>query len=263
MKTQAAAIEFGTSKVVTVFAESGGFARCEIIGSGTVYYDGYKGGVWNRPDLLGGSRRAQFHQRRGVGGRKRAFIRCMWVCRANISRSVWRKRKLRSIPRMSGWGTIRSTPCRTRRRISCAWLTYRRRSFIARQHGFSVDGGKHTMSILGVRGKRLRASVSFILADPAFMEDICELLSMLGITVMGFMAPVLGQTLLMLPLEERDRSCILIDAGYLNTEITVAEGDAAVYHAVLPLGGETSPRTSPTICSWICAMRSTSSAPIS
>ena len=52
MKTQAAAIEFGTSKVVTVFAESGGFARCEIIGSGTVYYDGYKGGVWNRPDLL-------------------------------------------------------------------------------------------------------------------------------------------------------------------------------------------------------------------
>ena len=68
--------------------------------------------------------------------RKRAFIRCMWVCRANISRSVWRKRKLRSIPRMSGWGTIRSTPCRTRRRISCAWLTYRRRSFIARQHGF-------------------------------------------------------------------------------------------------------------------------------
>ena len=48
---------------------------------------------------------------------------------------------------------------------------------------------------------------------------------------------MLGQTLLMLPLEERDRSCILIDAGYLNTEITVAEGDAAVYHAVLPLGG--------------------------
>ena len=52
MKTQAAAIEFGTSKIVTILAESGGFNRCEIIGSGTVYYDGYKGGYWNRPDLL-------------------------------------------------------------------------------------------------------------------------------------------------------------------------------------------------------------------
>ena len=52
MKTQAAAIEFGTSKIVTVFAESGGFSRCEIIGAGSVYYDGYKNGVWNRPDLL-------------------------------------------------------------------------------------------------------------------------------------------------------------------------------------------------------------------
>ena len=48
---------------------------------------------------------------------------------------------------------------------------------------------------------------------------------------------MLGQTLLMLPMQERDRTCVLIDAGYLNTEITVVEGDAAVYHAVLPFGG--------------------------
>ena len=37
MKTVAAAIEFGTSKIITLLAESGGFTRCEIIGSGTFF----------------------------------------------------------------------------------------------------------------------------------------------------------------------------------------------------------------------------------
>lgn len=130
-----------------------------------------------------------------------------------------------------------ATPCRTRRRTKLR-LADTQATVIHRSPAwFSVDGGKHTMAIHNVRGKRLRASVSFILADPDFMEDVCRLLNMLGITVLGFMAPMLGQTLLMLPMQERDRTCVLIDAGYLNTEITVVEGDAAVYHAVLPFGG--------------------------
>ena len=53
MKTVAAAIEFGTSKIITLIAESGSFTRCEIVGSGTVPYAGYANGEWNdRPGLL-------------------------------------------------------------------------------------------------------------------------------------------------------------------------------------------------------------------
>ena len=235
MKTQAAAIEFGTSKVVTVFAESGGFARCEIIGSGTVYYDGYKGGVWSRPDLLAEAVRNSIN---AAELEAKTRIHSVYVgvpCEYIQIRVAEAEVAINSADERVGDDQINAVQdaAADKLRLADVQATVIHRS----PAWFSVDGGKHTMSILGVRGKRLRASVSFILADPAFMEDICELLSMLGITVMGFMAPVLGQTLLMLPLEERDRSCILIDAGYLNTEITVAEGDAAVYHAVLPLGG--------------------------
>ena len=35
----------------------------------------------------------------------------------------------------------------------------------------------------------------------------------------------------------RDRIALLIDGGYLNTEISVVEGDAITYHAMLPMGG--------------------------
>lgn len=52
MKSVAAAIDFGTSKIVTLLAESGGFNRCDIIGSGTVPYEGYLNGAWNAPEKL-------------------------------------------------------------------------------------------------------------------------------------------------------------------------------------------------------------------
>ena len=52
MKTQVAAIDFGTSKVVTLIAQSGGVNRCDIIGSGTVPYDGFAQGDWNTPEQL-------------------------------------------------------------------------------------------------------------------------------------------------------------------------------------------------------------------
>ena len=52
MKTQIAAIEFGTSKIVTMIAQSGGMDRLDIIGSGTVPYDGYSDGDWNTPGQM-------------------------------------------------------------------------------------------------------------------------------------------------------------------------------------------------------------------
>ena len=72
MKNTAAAIDFGTSKIVTVLAESGGFSRCDIIGAGTVPYAGYLGGEWNVPEELPGKIRdsinaAELEAKRGSG----------------------------------------------------------------------------------------------------------------------------------------------------------------------------------------------------
>jgi len=53
MKTQIAAIEFGTSKIVTMIAQNSGMDRLDIIGSGTVPYDGYSNGEKGRLDIIG------------------------------------------------------------------------------------------------------------------------------------------------------------------------------------------------------------------
>ena len=52
MKTTAVAIDFGTSKIVTLVAENSGSQRCDIVGAGVAAYDGYLEEGWNNPDAL-------------------------------------------------------------------------------------------------------------------------------------------------------------------------------------------------------------------
>ena len=44
MKSTIAAIDFGTSKIVTLVAETSGSERCDIVGAGITMYDGFLDG---------------------------------------------------------------------------------------------------------------------------------------------------------------------------------------------------------------------------
>ena len=232
MKTQIAAIEFGTSKIVTMIAQSGGMDRLDIIGSGTVPYDGYSDGDWNTP--------GQMMQRVGDS-----------IAAAELEANA----KIREIYVGVPGEYIHVRSCETEVELpegvvdeaainacqdaaadmlkigeSGGLVMHRTPSW------FIVDDGKKTMSP-GGRGTRLRALTTFVIADPQFIEDVSEMLGQHDITILGFLSPSLGESLLVLSLEERDRGALLIDVGYLNTEISVVEGDAIVYHAILPRGG--------------------------
>ena len=52
MKNTVTAIDFGTSKIVALVAETSGRQRCDIIGAGTVEYSGFADGQWNEPEIL-------------------------------------------------------------------------------------------------------------------------------------------------------------------------------------------------------------------
>ncbi len=235
MKSVAAAIDFGTSKIVTLLAESGGFNRCDIIGSGTVPYDGYMDGSWNAPDKLAQAVKnsisaaeleGKTHIREVYVGVPCEYMRVVnQVAHVEVSAADGRvsdadvvlvqdaAADLLNLPSLGGTVIHRSP----------AW--------------FNVDEGKKTWSPVGLKGRTLSASISFVLADPSFIEDVTRKLMGLGIGVLGFLAPSMGESMLLLSIDERDRAAVLIDVGYLNTEFSVIEGDAMVYHAVLPMGG--------------------------
>ena len=232
MKTQIAAIEFGTSKIVTVIAQSGGMDRLDIIGSGTVPYDGYSGGDWNTPgqmiqrvrdSIAAAELEANSKIREIYVGVPGEYIHVR-ACEAEVELPD-------GVVDEAAINAVQDAAADKLRIGDEGGLVMHRTP-----SWFIVDDGKKTMTP-GGRGTRLRAMTTFIIADPQFIEDVSEMIGRQNITILGFLSCSLGESLLLLSLEERDRVAVLIDVGYLNTEICVVEGDAIVYHAMLPRGG--------------------------
>jgi len=232
MKRQIAAIEFGTSKIVTMIAQNSGLDRLDIIGAGTVPYDGYSDGDWNTPRQMVQRVRDSIAAAEMEAGMK---VRELYVgvpgeyihvraCEAeveapdgviddNVINAVQDQAAEQLQLARGGCMVLHRSP---------AWYT--------------VDDGKKTMAP-GGRGSRLKVMMTFIVAESVFIEDVSEMLRVLNIAILGFLSPSLGQSLLLLSIDDRDRAAVLIDCGYLNTEISVVEGDAIIYHAILPRGG--------------------------
>ena len=233
MKSMAAAIDFGTSKVVTLVAESGGYHRCDIIGAGVVPYDGFTDGYWNAPDRINDAIAASIKEAEGQSNRKIAEIHVGVpgeFCRVYVTETTL---ALQGVdPHV--------TPADVERIFAMADREIQpvRGVIIHRSPAwFMVDDGKKTMEPVGLKGSSLKTFVSFIVADEFFLNDINRRMQAMNITVSGFFSSPMGEALLFLPLEDRDRTAVLIDIGYLSSEIMAVEGDALVFHKVIPLGG--------------------------
>ncbi len=231
-KMQIAAIEFGTSKIVTIIARNGGIDRLEFMGTGTVPYDGFQNGDWNTPgqmlqrvhdsiaaaeleanekvrELYVGVPGDYIHV---VSGEAEIGLGDDGVTEDDLDAVQDAVAEKLQIAEMGGLVLHRSP----------AW--------------FQIDDGKKTVEPNG-HGSKLRACTSFIVADIQYIEDIKEIMGALDITILGFLSPTLGESLLLMSIDDRDRVSVLIDCGYLSTEISIIRGEAIVYHAMLPMGG--------------------------
>ena len=102
---------------------------------------------------------------------------------------------------------------------------------------FMVDSGKKTLEPVGMKGREMTAFISFVVGNRFFVDDVTNRMADLGIVVNGFYSTPSGEAMLYLTEQERDHTSVLIDMGYLNTEIIGVEGDAIIYHKVIERGG--------------------------
>ena len=231
-KRQIAAIEFGTSKIVTIIAQEGGIDRIEFLGSGTVPYDGYQNGDWRTPGQMIQRVRDSIAAAELEANQKIREIyvgvpgEYVHVCCAESE-----------IPLSAEGVTTESLELVQDAAAEALQIAEIGGLVLHRSPAwFQVDDGKKTVEPNG-HGNVLRACTSFMVADPQFVEDIKEILGALDITILGFLSTTLGASLQLLSIEDRDRVSVLIDSGYLSTELSVVRGDAVIYHAILPLGG--------------------------
>lgn len=233
MKTTVAAIDFGTSKIVTLVAENSTNQRCDIVGAGVAPYDGYMEGTWNDPMKLNEEIRKSIEEAENQSGHKirdlnvgvpGAFTR-VYPTEARVElkgtdprvtasdvKALFKaaRENLEQLPGV----IIHSTP---------AW--------------FMVDDGKKTLEPVGLKGRTLRAMISFVVANQFFVDDINNRLLDMGVNAAGFYATSAGEAMLYLPDEDRDRTAVLLDIGYLNTDVMVVEGDALIFQHTIEIGG--------------------------
>lgn len=233
MKTMAAAIDFGTSKIVTIMAESGDYHRCSILGSGTAAYDGFsEDGRWNTPDKLNDAIKEAIRQLEEEAHKP---VTELYVGVPGEFVRVHIRETQRDI---GSEGRVTLGDANDILEQVVAQLNANQGSVLSYSPAYyQVDGGAPTMTPVDMRGRTLSAKVAVITASLDFMDDVELRLRDIGIKVKGFMPSAMGEAVLLMPPEERDRTVAMVDVGYLHTELMIMQGDALMDYQVLPVGG--------------------------
>ena len=233
MKKATAVLDFGTSKVLVLLAEESAYQKVTITSAGMAQYDGFMNGEWNAPgdvtDAIASAIEAAEHK---IGG----HIKEVYV---GVPGEFVRVYVIESSVALQGADPkVTSADVEKLQRQATEMLDRPTGVIIHRSPAwFKVDGGQKTLEPVDQKGSTLEGMIGFVLADQFFVNDVTERLRELNIGVKGFFSTSVGEAMQMIPFDERDHTAILVDVGYLSTEVMAVEGDALIWQKVLPVGG--------------------------
>ena len=233
MKKATAVLDFGTSKVLVLLAEESAYQKVTITSAGMAQYDGFMNGEWNAPgDVTDAIASAIEAAENKVGAR----IKDVYV---GVPGEFVRVYVIESSVALQGADPkVTSADVEKLQRQATEMLDRPTGVIIHRSPAwFKVDGGQKTLEPVDQKGSTLEGMIGFVLADQFFVNDVTERLRELNISVKGFFSASVGEAMQMIPFEERDHTAILVDVGYLSTEVMAVEGDALIWQKVLPVGG--------------------------
>ena len=233
MKKATSVLDFGTSKVLVLLAEESAYQKVTITSAGMAQYDGFMNGEWNAPgDVTDAIASAVEAAENKVG----AHIKEVYV---GVPGEFVRVYVIESSVTLQGADPkVTSADVEKLQRQATEMLDRPTGVIIHRSPAwFKVDGGQKTLEPVDQKGSTLEGMIGFVLADQFFVNDVTERLRELNIEVKGFFSTSVGEAMQMIPFEERDHTAILVDVGYLSTEVMAVEGDALIWQKVLPVGG--------------------------
>lgn len=232
MKSVAAAIEFGTSKIVTVVGEGSGDGPAQLLGFGVVPYDGYSDKHWNASDedveqaILKSVREAELSSGKEI---KEIYV--------GVPGDFIHLESNEVTLELDSEHRITPEDVDDVMNLALEYQPKEEGVIIHRSPAWFMVDDKRTMEPAGLKGSVIKCMASFVVADATFLEDMQARMEQQDIHINGYLSPALGEALLLIPAEERDKVAVLVDIGYLMTEVMFVEGDALVSHKVLPMGG--------------------------
>lgn len=225
-------LDFGSSKISVMIAESGINNTFNIRGTGEVEYAGFYNGSFVEPEKLyeaiascilkaetnSGLKIEKLHI--GVPA-EFTFVECK-----NSSVAFNKKVKI-------GDEEVADLFSLASRDVKHDGATIISRSPIY----FLLDDSRKVIDPKGEVSTRLSGLVSFVLADNRFIELIDSIIQNMGLKEVEYVSSTLAESMYLLDPQVRDSGAILIDVGYLTSFVAHVKGDGLISLSQFSVGG--------------------------
>ncbi len=223
-------IDFGSSSIVTLIGERGINNSFKVLGKGEASYDGFSNGKFFEPSALKNVIAMSISNAEQTSGLKvsEAFIGvpgefCNCVCR-EVSVNLGKRRRVREsdIYTVLERG-VKKHPTYSTINHSAIYYT--------------LDDGKRVISPLGKTTSILTGKICYMLAENNFLDFVTNIFAEIGIKHLIFTSANLAEMIYLLNPDIRDRYAILVDIGYITTNVMVGQGDGLLFLNSFSLGG--------------------------
>lgn len=102
---------------------------------------------------------------------------------------------------------------------------------------FTLDDERRLIQPVGLKSSKISSLVSYVLAENTFIDFVDQIMNDLGIESHEYVSSLLAETLFLFDDIKRDQYVVLIDCGYIATNVVVARGDGLLQQFNISLGG--------------------------
>lgn len=223
-------VDIGSSSIVTLIGERGINNSFKVLGKGESTYDGFSNGKFFDPATIKNVIAMSISNAEQSSGLKvtEVFVGvpgefCNCICK-DISIDLGRRRKIKDTDTFTLLNRgVKKHPTYSTINHSAIYYT--------------LDDGKRVIYPIGKATKMLTGKICYIMAENNFLDFISGILNEIGIKNVVFIASNLAEMIYLLDPAVRDRYAILLDIGYLTTNVMVGQGDGLLFLNSFSLGG--------------------------
>ena len=232
MSKYVSVLDFGSSKISVMIAESGINNTFNIRGTGEVEYAGFYNGSFVEPEKL-----------------YEAIANCILKAETNSGLKI---EKLHiGVPAEFTFVECKNSSVAFNKKVKIGEqeiadlfslasrdVKYENSTIISRSPiYFVLDDSRKVIDPKGEYSTRLSGLVSFVLADNKFIELIDGIFKNMGLREVEYVSASLAESMYLLDPQVRDSGAILIDVGYLTSSVAYVKGDGLMNLNQFSVGG--------------------------
>lgn len=232
MKESTAIIDIGSSSIVTLIGECGVNNTFKILGKGEVAYAGFQNSEFLEPESLKFAIAQSISNAEITSESKvsRVYIGVPGEFSACINKSVNLSfPKVKKITKFDidnifkTGNTFDADP-----------------KFMVINHSviyYDIDGSSRVIEPLNLKAKSITGFISYILAERSFVNLFKTIFKELRIQISGFISAPLAECLYLFEPAVRDKYVLLVDVGYITTNVMLSRGNALLFLSSFSMGG--------------------------